>query len=72
LTKNVGQVYLSEISHNFEGGTMTYPSDFTLPTELLEQISEQGLEYLPELIRILVNTAMQAERQKHLGVEQST
>lgn len=48
---------------------MTYPTDFTLPTELLEQISEQGLEYLPELIRILVNTAMQAERQKHLGAE---
>jgi putative transposase len=62
-------VYLSEIFHNFEGGTMTYPTDFTLPTELLEQISEQGLEYLPELIRILVNTAMQAERQKHLGAE---
>ncbi len=48
---------------------MTYTDDFTLPTELLEQISEQGLEYLPELIRILVNTAMQAERQKHLGAE---
>ena len=48
---------------------MTYKEDSTLPSELLEQISEQGLEYLPELIRILVNTAMQAERQKHLGAE---
>ncbi len=47
---------------------MTYPNDFTLPTEFVEQIAEQGLEYLPELIRILVNAAMQAERQKHLGV----
>ena len=46
---------------------MTYQDDFTLPTEYLEQIGAQGLEYLPELIRILVNTAMQAERQKHLG-----
>jgi len=46
---------------------MTYQEDFTLPTEYLEQIGAQGLEYLPELIRILVNTAMQAERQKHLG-----
>ncbi len=45
---------------------MTYKTDSTLPTELLEQISEQGFDYLPELIRILVNTAMQAERQKHL------
>ena len=31
---------------------MTYQDDFTLPTEYLEQLSEQGTEYLPELIRI--------------------
>ena len=48
---------------------MTYTDDSTLTTELLEQISQEGLEYLPELIRILVNAAMQAERQKHLGAE---
>ncbi len=47
---------------------MTYREDFTLPTELLEQVAEQGLEFIPELIRIVVNTAMQAERQKYLGV----
>ena len=46
---------------------MTYQDDFTLPTEYLEQLNEQGTEYLPELIRILVNAAMQIERQKHLG-----
>ena len=46
---------------------MTYQEDFTLPTEYLEQLSKQGTEYLPELIRILVNAAMQIERQKHLG-----
>jgi len=62
-------VYLSEIFQNFEGGTMTYKDDFTLPTELLDQISQEGFEYLPELIRILVNVAMQAERGKHLGAE---
>jgi putative transposase len=47
---------------------MTYQDDFTLPTELLEQVAEQGLDFLPELIRIVINTAMQMERQKHLGV----
>jgi transposase-like protein len=47
---------------------MTYNSDCTLPSDLLEQINEQGLEFMPELIRILLNTAMQAERQKYLGV----
>ena len=47
---------------------MTYQEHFTLPTELMEQVAEQGLEYIPELIRIVINSAMQVERQKHLGV----
>jgi transposase-like protein len=45
---------------------MTYQHDFTLPTELLEQLSQEGLEGLPEMIRILVNEAMLLERQNHL------
>jgi transposase-like protein len=47
---------------------MTYQDNFTLPTELLEQVAEQGLDFLPEMIRIVINTAMQVERQKYLGV----
>ena len=46
---------------------MTYQGDFTLPSELLEQIAAQGFDKLPELIRIVVNAAMQAERQQYLG-----
>lgn len=46
---------------------MTYQTDCTLPDSLLEQITEQGLEILPELIRIVINTAMQAEREQYLG-----
>ena len=45
---------------------MTYQKDFTLPAELLEQVQEQGLDVLPELIRIVLNAAMQAERSEHL------
>ena len=45
---------------------MTYREDFTLPTELLEQVSQQGFDILPELIRIVVNAAMHAERQQYL------
>jgi transposase-like protein len=45
---------------------MTYQTDCTLPEELLEQIAEQGLDVLPELIRTVINTAMQIERQSHL------
>jgi transposase-like protein len=47
---------------------MTYQNNSTLSPEILEEISEQGLEYLPELIRIIVNEAMKQERQKYLGV----
>ena len=47
---------------------MTYQNDFTLPSEQLEQIATQGFEVLPELIRIVVNAAMQAERQQYPGV----
>jgi putative transposase len=46
---------------------MTYQSDFTLPSELLNQIAANGFDQLPELIRIVVNAAMQAERQQYLG-----
>lgn len=46
---------------------MTYQNDCTLPTELLEQIAEQGLAVLPELIATVVNSAMQLERQRYLG-----
>ena len=46
---------------------MTYQEDSTLPKELLEQITKQGFDILPELIRIMINSAMQIERQKHLG-----
>jgi transposase-like protein len=48
---------------------MTYRQDFTVPAELMEQVQEQGLDILPELIRIVLNAAMQAERSEHLQAE---
>lgn len=48
---------------------MTYRKDFTVPAELMEQVQEQGLEILPELIRIVINAAMQAERREYLQAE---
>jgi len=44
---------------------MTYQNDFTLPEEIMEQIAANGMNYLPELIRTMINTAMQIERQGH-------
>lgn len=48
---------------------MTYPYDFTLSQELLEQLAVEGLEGLPEMIRVIVNEAMKLERQKYLNVQ---
>lgn len=45
---------------------MTYQNDFTLPAEIVEQIAANGMDYLPELIRTMINTAMQIERQRYL------
>jgi putative transposase len=46
---------------------MTYQPDSTLPSEILEKVAENGLDCLPELLRIIFNTAMTAEREKYLG-----
>jgi putative transposase len=47
---------------------MTSRPDCTLSSELLAQIAADGLDALPELIRLIINTAMHAERQQYLGV----
>lgn len=47
---------------------MTYQDHFTVPAQLLQQIAAEGFDALPELIRVLINAAMQIERQQYLGV----
>jgi putative transposase len=46
---------------------MTRQPNCTLSDDLMTLIAEEGLEALPELIRIIINTAMQAERQQYLN-----
>ena len=48
---------------------MTYRADYSISEDLLKEITEQGLDVVPELIHILINAAMQIERQRYLGVE---
>jgi putative transposase len=48
---------------------MTYREDFTLPAELMERVSKQGFDILPELIQVIINAAMHAERQQYLKAE---
>lgn len=45
---------------------MTRPNHSTLETEVVELLTEQGFEALPELLRVVLNAAMQAERQQYL------
>ena len=47
---------------------MTTQHDCTLSAALLEQIASQGLDALPDLMCTIINAAMEAERQQHLGV----
>jgi putative transposase len=45
---------------------MTYHEDFTLPREITELVNDQGFDILPELLRLIFNTAMEVERENHL------
>lgn len=45
---------------------MTHQNDYTLA----EELAEKGLDGLPEMMRILINQAMQAERSKFLQAEE--
>ena len=40
---------------------MTYQDDCALPVELLEQLTREGLEGLPELVRVLGNADRETE-----------
>jgi transposase-like protein len=45
---------------------MTHQSDYTFA----EELAEKGLEALPEMMRVLINQAMQAERSKYLQADE--
>jgi hypothetical protein len=45
---------------------MTHQNDFNLSGNLAEVLLANGLDGLPEIKRIIVNTSMQAGREKHL------
>ena len=47
---------------------MTYQANYSVPNEFMEQIALEGLEAVPEMIRIILNMAMKAERQQYLGL----
>lgn len=46
---------------------MTRTGDYSLPAEVVELLVDQGLDALPEMIRVVINATMQAEREQYLG-----
>lgn len=48
---------------------MIYKNNCTLPSEYLEEMAKQGLEGLPELVRVIVNEAMRIERENYLNAK---
>jgi len=48
---------------------MTYEDNYTLPRELLERIAKEGFNIAPELLRQIMNLAMEIERQKYIGAK---
>ena len=48
---------------------MTHQTNCTLAPEFTSKINELGLEGLPELIQVLINHAMQVERENYLGAK---
>jgi putative transposase len=48
---------------------MIYKINCTLTIKYSEQLTEQGIDGLPDLIRVMVNEAMVIERENHLGAK---
>jgi len=45
---------------------MTHQNDYSLSPSIVEEIARLGLDGFPEMVKVLLNTAMQAERSKYL------
>jgi transposase-like protein len=49
---------------------MTHQNDYSLSPALIEEITRHGFEAIPEMLRVLLNNLMQAERSKYLQAEE--
>jgi len=43
---------------------MTHQNDNSLSPSLLEELNRTGLDGIPEMLKVVINAAMQAERAK--------
>jgi len=49
---------------------MTHQNNYNLSGKLTEELTKNGLGAVPELIRVLINNAMQEERAKYLQADE--
>ena len=45
---------------------MTHQENYNLSTSMIEELAQNGLEVIPELVRVILNNVMQAERSQYL------
>jgi transposase-like protein len=45
---------------------MTHQNDYSLSPEMIEEITRDGFQAFPEMMRVLINNVMQAERARYL------
>ena len=45
---------------------MTHQENYNLSTSIIEELAQNGLEVIPELVRVILNSVMQAERSNYL------
>jgi len=45
---------------------MTHQENYNLSSSTIEELTKNGLEVIPELVRVILNSAMQAERSQYL------
>ena len=45
---------------------MTHQENYNLSTSTIEELTQNGLEVIPELVRVILNSVMQAERSNYL------
>lgn len=62
----VSQKYPYTVTKPNKEKKMTHQNDYNLSTGTIEEISRNGLDAVPELMRVLLNSVMQAERSKYL------
>ncbi len=49
---------------------MTHQNDYSLSPELVAEITQNGLQAVPEMLRVLLNNLMQAERTEYLHADE--